>query len=286
MNAQLQPLSPTRGYVGGANIAGILGLSPFRTPLDEYLLIVNELQDELTPEKAEFFEDRRDLEPWAAKKFTRKTGLPVCRTNMRYSDAEFEWAKAEIDFEVYTTPSLDEEANGETKTVHPNAVSGWGDPDAGEEPPLYVTAQAMWGLGVTGRQLCYVQALIGFDDHRIYEVRRDDELIAEIRRQAERFWKYHVLPRRPPPPTNVEDLLRLYPRGTGRAVEADTETQLSMTELHALRQRIKLLEAQKAVEEFKIKGFMRDATTLTAGGIAIATWKPRSDGVRVFNLKK
>lgn len=279
MNAQLQPLSPARGYCGGGNIAGILGLSPFRTPLDEYLLIVNELQDELTPEKAEFFEDRRDLEPWAAKKFTRKTGLAVVRANERYSDAEFPWAKAEVDFET------EDGSNGETKTVHPNAVSGWGDPET-EEPPLYVTAQAMWGLGVTGRSLCYVQALIGFDDHRIYEVRRDDELIAEIRRQAERFWKYHVLPRRPPPPTNVEDLLRLYPRGTGRAVEADTETQLSMTELHALRQRIKLLEAQKAVQEFKIKGFMRDATTLTAGGIAIATWKPRSDGVRVFNLKK
>ena len=59
-----------------------------------------------------------------------------------------------------------------------------------------------------------------------------------------------------------------------------------MTELHTLRQRIKLLEAQKAAEEYRIKGFMRDATTLTAGGIAIATWKPRSDGVRVFNLKK
>ncbi|KZC17053.1 hypothetical protein RHOFW510R12_01335 [Rhodanobacter sp. FW510-R12] len=280
MNAQLAPLNPTRGYVGGGNIAGILGLSPFRTPLDEYLLIVNELQDELTPEKAEFFEDRRDLEPWAAKKFTRKTGLQIVRTNKQYTDAEFPWAKAELDGEVENGASL------ETKTVHPNAVNGWGDPDAGEEPPLYVTAQAMWGLGITGRQLCYVQALIGFDDHRIYEVHRDDELIAEIRRQAERFWKYHVLLRRPPPPVNVDDLLRLYPRGTGRAVEADTETQLSMSELHALRQRIKLLEAQKAVEEFKVKGWMRDATTLTAGGIAIATWKPRSDGIRVFNLKK
>lgn len=280
MNAQLQPLSPTRGYCGGGNIAGILGLSPFRTPLDEYLLIVNELQDELTPEKAEFFEDRRDLEPWLAKKFTRRTGLQVVRTNVRYQDSEFEWARAEIDFEP------EDGSNGETKSVHPNAVGAWGDPDAGEEPPLYVTAQTMWGMGVHPAPRCYVQAMVGFDKHLVYCIERDDELITEIRRQAERFWKYHVLPRRPPPPTNVEDLLRLYPRGTGRAVEADTETQLSMTELHALRQRIKLLEAQKAVEEFKIKGFMRDATTLTAGGIAIATWKPRSDGVRVFNLKK
>ena len=120
--------------------------TPFRTPLDEYLLIVNELQDELTPEKAEFFEDRRDLEPWAAKKFTRKTGLAVVRANERYSDAEFPWAKAEVDFET------EDGSNGETKTVHPNAVSGWGDPET-EEPPLYVTAQAMWGLGVTGRSL-------------------------------------------------------------------------------------------------------------------------------------
>lgn len=280
MNAQLAPLSPTRGYIGGGNIAGILGLSPFRTPLDEYLLIVDELQDELTPEKAEFFEDRRDLEPWLAKKFTRRTGLQVVRANVRYQDSEFDWARAEIDFEP------EDGGNGETKSVHPNAVSAWGDPDAGEEPPLYVTAQAMWGMGVKPAPHCYVQAMVGFDKHLVYRVERDDELIAEIRKQAERFWKYHVLPRRPPPPVNVEDLLRLYPRGSGRAVEADTETQLAMTELHALRQRIKFLEAQKAVEEFKIKGFMRDATTLTAGGIAIATWKPRSDGVRVFNLKK
>lgn len=284
MNAQLK--HSRVGYVGGGNIAGILGISPFRTPLDEYLLISGEREEVITERQAEFFEDRRDLEPWAAKKFARKTGLAVVRANQRYDDAALPWAKAEVDFEVYTSPDGGEEANGETKTVHPNAVSGWGKPEDGDEPPAYVTAQAMWGLGVTGRQLCYVQALIGFDDHRIYEIHRDDELITEIRRQAERFWKYHVLPRRPPPPVNVEDLLSLYPRGSGRAVEADTETQLSMTELHALRQRIKLLESQKDLQEYQIKAFMRDATTLTAGGIAIATWKPRSDGVRVFNLKK
>ena len=279
MNAQLAPLSPTRGYIGGGNIAGILGLSPFKTPLDEYLTITGD-EVEITEAQREFFDDRRDLEPWAAKKFTRATGLQIVRVNQRYDDPEFPWAKAEIDFEP------EGECNGETKTVHPNAVSGWGKPEDGDEPPAYVTAQAMWGMGVHPAPRCYVQALIGFDDHRIYVVERDDELITEIRKQAERFWKYHVLPRRPPPPVNVDDLLRLYPRGSGRAVEADTETQLAMSELHALRQRIKFLEAQKAVEEFKIKGFMRDATTLTTGGIAIATWKPRSDGVRVFNLKK
>src|SRR6185437_3579854 len=155
VNAQAIPHSRV-GYIGGANVAGILGISPFRTPLDEYLLITGEREEVVTPEKAEFLEDRRDLEPWAAKKFTRKTGLAVVRANQRYDDAMIPWAKSEIDFEV------EDGGNGETKTVHPNAVRDWGDPDAGEEPPLYVTAQAMWGLGVQPATHCYVQALVGF----------------------------------------------------------------------------------------------------------------------------
>lgn len=280
MNAILQPdLHPTRGYIGGGTIAGILGLSPFQTPLDEYLQIVNELQDELTPEKAEFFEDRRDLEPWAAKKFTRKTGLKIVRTNERYTDAGHPHFRAEIDFEP------EDESNGETKSVHPNAVGGWGKPDQGDEPPLYVTAQAMWGLGITGRARCYVQALIGFDDHRVYMVERDDDLIATIRQRAAAFWKYHVLPRRPPPPTNVEDLLRLYPRDSGRAVEASADIRDSLEQLHIERQAIALHTARKETHEYAIKGFMRDATILTVNGQTALTWKADTRGIRIFRLK-
>lgn len=280
MNAILQPdLHPTRGYIGGGTIAGVLGLSPFKTPLDEYLQIVNELQDEITPERAEFFEDRRDLEPWLAKKFTRRTGLAIVRTNVRYQDAEFEWARAEIDFEP------EDGSNGETKSVHPNAVGAWGDPDAGEEPPLYVTAQAMWGMGVHAVQHCYVQAMVGFDKHLVYRIERDDDLIAEIRKQAERFWKYHVLPRRPPPPVNVDDLLRLYRTDTGRAVEADTSIRVALEELCQARQAVKLNEARKLTHEYTIKAYMRDATTLLVNGQPAVTWKARTDGVRVFRIR-
>jgi putative phage-type endonuclease len=278
MKAQLAPLSTTRGYIGGGSIAGILGLSPFKSPLDEYLTITGDEQ-EITPEQAEFFEDRRDLEPWAAKKFTRKTGLQVVRTNQRYSDPELPWAKAEIDFEP------DEEGStGETKTVHPNAVSAWGDPET-EEPPLYVTAQAMWGLGVTGRQRCYVQALVGFDDYRLYVVERDDDLIKEIRRQAADFWKFYVEPRRHPAPTKVEDLLRLYKTDSGRAVDADNDIKVSLAELFNERQQVRLHEARKLTHEFAIKAFMRDATTLLVAGQPAITWKARADGVRVFRIR-
>lgn len=267
------------GYIGGGNIAAILGLSPFRTPLDEYLLITGEREEVITPEKAEFFEDRRDLEPWAAKKFCRRSGLSVVRANERYQDDEFSWAKAEIDFEA------SDGGNGETKTVHPNAVRDWGDPDAGEEPPLYVTAQAMWGMGVHPATHCYVQALIGFDDYRLYRIDRDDDLIADIRRRAADFWRYHIEPRRPPQPTNAADVLKLYDRDSGRAVEADTHVRSSLEALCAERQAIALAEARKDVHEYAIKAFMRDATTLLVDGRPALTWKARADGVRVFRIR-
>ncbi len=279
MNAQLAPLSPTRGYLGGGLIAAVLGLSPFLSPLDAYLQIVDEMQEELSPKQAEFFADRAALEPWAAAKFARTTGLEIVRRNERYSDAEFAWAKAEIDAEVSDGGNL------EIKTVHPNAARAWGDPDADEEPPTYVTAQAMWGLGVHPAPHCYVYALIGFDDQRIYRIDRDDELIAEIRKQAARFWKYHIEPRRPPPPTNVDDLLRLYRTDSGRAVEADADIRDTLEALCAERQALKLHEARKLTYEYAIKAFMRDATTLLVNGQPALTWKARADGVRVFRIR-
>lgn len=260
-------LHPTRGYIGGGNIAGILGLSPFRSPLDEYLLIVNEMQDDLTPEQEEFFEDRRDLEPWAAKKFTRKTGLQVLRQNVRYEDSEFSWARAEVDFEP------EDDSNGETKSVHPIAAGKWGKPDDGNEPPPYVTAQAMWGMGITGRSKCYVQALVGFDDYRLFVIERDDELIQRMRDAAAGFWKYNVQSGHMPQPINLDDVLRLYARDSGRVVEADAEIVSKVLELTDLRQQGKLLDSKRELVELAIKSYMRDASTLTIRGLPALTWR-------------
>lgn len=279
MSAQIQQPHSRVGYVGGANVAGILGISPFRTPLDEYLLITGEREEVITPERAEFFEDRRDLEPWAAKKFMRKTGLQIVRTNERYQDAELPWARAEIDFEA------EDGGNGETKTVHPNAVRDWGDPDAGEEPPLYVTAQAMWGLGVHPAMHCYVQALIGFDDYRLYRIDRDDALIAEIRQRVADFWRWHIEPRRPPQPANAADVVALYARDSGRAIEADSEIRAQFEQLVTAKQVIALQTARKDEHEFRIKAFMRDASTLLVHGQPALTWKARADGVRVLRIR-
>src|SRR5215469_5129954 len=142
-----------RDYIGGSRIPGILGVSPYRTPLDEYYVITGEIDMTPTPDKLAFFEERKEWEHIAFKRFERVTGMRILRTNTRYDDPHFSWAKAEIDFE----PS--ESDNGETKTSDPQMRYQWGVPGQ-DEPPLYVTAQAVWGLGVTrhlGKDHTYVQ---------------------------------------------------------------------------------------------------------------------------------
>lgn len=263
-----------RDYLGGGMIAAVLGLSPWHSPLDAYLSLT-EGEREISTEKRQFFEDRRDLEPWACKKFTRRTGHEITRTNHRYDDATLPWAKAEIDAETFI-------GNVEIKTVNPDVRWMWPEQDSGEEPPLYVTAQAMWGLGITGRDLCYVYALIGFDEDRVYDVPRNEALIEDIRDRARFFWTHHVEKKRPPQPTTLDDLKRLYPRDSGRIVEATDEVATLLERRSVLKQQIKLAENQALLAEFSIKDAMRDATLLTVRGKTVATWKQDKRGVRIF----
>lgn len=268
-------------WIGGGNIAAILGLSPFQSPLDAYLSITGELHEDISPAKRKFFDRRKAWEPTACSFFEAATGLTIHDTNRRYDDAEFSWAKAEIDAECIDNG---ERVNVEFKTVNQATAWQWGDPEEGEEPPLYVTAQVMWGLGVTERDKAYVHGL-DLDSDRIYVVERDDALITEIRSRAANFWKYHIEPRRMPQPTTVEDLLRLYQRDSGRAVEADAATRLALEELADTKKRLKQYENAKLIGEYKIKSHMKDATTLTVGGMAVATWKARADSTRVFRIR-
>lgn len=269
MNAQLKPqLSEERGYIGGGNIAGILGLSPYKSPLDEFLTITGQA-DHITAEREAFFERRKGLEPWARKVFRDRTGIEIIAHNTRYTDAQHDFIKAELDFET------EDGCTGEIKTVHPLAARDWGASDS-EELPVYVTAQAMLGLGVSGKKACHVQALIGFDDDRVYRIERDEDTIAAIREQAVQFWHNNVLQMVSPEPRTIEDLKRLFPRDLGTGIEADAALLQDYNELVQLKLETKNQEREIETIELRIKLALRDATALTVDGKPLLTWKAQN----------
>lgn len=267
MSAMLKPqLSQDRGYIGGGNIAGILGLSPFKTPLDEYLTITGQA-DAPSAEDEIFFARRKALEPFAADAFQQKTGVQIVLRNERYVDSLAGFLRAEIDFET------SDDRNGETKTVQAYAAKYWG-PDGTDECPVYVTAQAMWGLGFKpSRKYAYVHALVGLDEDRIYLIERDDVTIAAMREKAIAFWNSHVLTGVAPDPVTLDDALRLFPEDRGNSIEADAEMLILLNELREKDQALKSLEKDVAAMKDRARIYMGEHASLCLEGKPLATWK-------------
>lgn len=261
MNAQLKPAD--RHWIGGSNIAGILGLSPYKTPYQEFLTITGDVEPP-SEDDLEFFARRKALEPFAIRLFQRHTGKTVVRQNERYTDREHMYIRAEIDAETDTE-------NVEIKSVHPLAAAEWGD-QGSDMIPTYVTAQAMHGLMVTGRRVCYPVAMIGFDDFRVYRIERDEETITGMRAHAVSFWRDHVERLVPPDPTTAEDVQRMFRRDSGAEIEATPEILESLAQLRECKAAAKRADA--LAEHIKV--FMRDAAILTAGGEPVATWKSQT----------
>lgn len=219
MNAPITTTASDRSkWIGGSDISAILGISPYRTAVDLWL-------DKIQPrgeDGGNAVAKRRGtrLEPYIVDMIREEHGITIVRRNERYVDRQVAYFAAEIDAEAETGENI------EIKTVHPFKAKEWGDEDS-DQLPVHYAAQAMWGLGVTGRNSTLVFALIG-DDLRRYQVHRDQETIEAMRFRAEQFWTDYVLPQVRPPfdfqhDATLATLRKLYPGTDGTAIDAGVE---------------------------------------------------------------
>lgn len=209
MNA-VEKVEPCRSeFIGGSDIAAILGVSRWKSALDVWIEKTGIGQREIiTPERAAIFERGKRFEPLLIEMAQEEVGIKVVRCNERYQHEEYPFLSCEIDAET------DDGKNVEIKTAHPLLAGDWGAPGT-DAAPIYYSAQTMWGLGITKRQDAIIYAAIGFDDRRHYFIERDDETIAAMQAKACAFWNNHVLTRTPPSidydhPGVIESLSRLF----------------------------------------------------------------------------
>lgn len=205
-------------YIGGSDIAAILGISPWKTATALWL---DKIKPPIEGDKNASAKRRGTrLEPYIVDMIRDEQGLVVAARGQRYIDAEFPYFASEIDVEFDVDGTLE---NGEIKTVHPFKAKEWGEEDT-DALPVHYTAQVQWGMGVTRRKRCRVFALIG-DDLRTYVVERDDEIIAGMRQSADEFWQKYVQPLVQPPldyghRTALDTLRKLYPGTNGQTITA------------------------------------------------------------------
>ena len=264
-------------FCGGSDIAAILGLSPWKTAVQLWDEKRNPRPDTDSPAKARGRRWEAVVDEMLVDALTAQGhSVEVLPSGVRHVDGEHDWMRAEVDRAL----RLDLEeglTNVEIKTVHPFKAREWGE-SASDDLPTHYTAQAMWGLGVTGRQRCIVAALFGADELRTYTVERDDDVIAWMRGEAIKFWDL-VQTGVPPQPVALVDLDVLHPReGSAPALFADAELTRQLMRMRALEHEIKAREAEWDVLEFEIKRAMGECETLVIGseGKPAAVWKSRA----------
>ena len=268
-------------FIGGSDVAAILGVSPWKSPFLLYQEKVGEYREEITPEKQRVFDRGHRWEPVVVEMLAdelrgRGHHVEVVARNARYTDPEHPFLAAEIDLELRIDGV---EVNGEIKTVHPFAASAWGD-EYSDQIPIYYAAQVQHGLMVRPRPRTVVAALIGVDDLRIHIVERDADLIAAIREREVEFWQ-RIQDRNPPPPETDADLRWLYRTDSGEAMEAD-ETLMELCQSLRVAKTI-AKHADADIDELtqRIKLAMGHAATLLHGGKPIATWRNNKPSVVV-----
>lgn len=275
-------LKERKNYIGGSDIAAILGFSQYRSAIDVYLEKTSAETNNNATEAAErglFFEDG------VAKIYEEKTGFKVeIESNVIYHP-EHKFLAANIDRWVD-----DKKYILECKTAHFMKSKEWGEEYTDQIPDAYLYQVAHYAAICDVPKVDIAVAIGRFDDwnvpeldilnylkscdNRIYTYIRNRELEDKIIKIACNFWNNHVLKGIPPVPTSINDTSALYPIGTNLTLEADSEISQKVAMLKELKNEEKnVCEAIKKLQ-FEIQSFMKDADVLTdSNGNCLATWK-------------
>lgn len=269
-----------RRYIGGSDIAGILGVQPtrWRTALGiwERKTAPDTDEPEAPKETRKRLARGQVVEPLVARMLEVLHGIEGATKGRRYVDGAVPFFAAEIDFEIpygavkHLFPFNpaepyapdDEVVNVEIKTVHPFAASDWGD-EGTDDVPIHYAAQVQWGLGVTRRRLAICAALFGADDLVLYPMVADDEVIAGMRAKAVDFWRDYVTTGNPPPPQTLSDAGKLWPKDDGSDIVATAEVLAAVTTLAGMTSARKSYEHGEEGVSLLLREFMKNATTLT-----------------------
>lgn len=292
-------LEGRRTGIGGSDVAAILGLSPWRTPLDVYESKIKQTNDQEVSEAAYW---GTTLEDVVAKEFAKRTGVKIQRVNHQFSDG---WMIANIDRaivnpliaksvrpienptphekELYGDRPITTDVALEAKTSNQFNADQWGpsqEPEIKEGKvttehviPMYYETQIQWYCGVLKLRGMFLAVLIGGSDFRMYWIEARPDVFEVLKAKCENFWKEHVEKKVPPEPINIEDVKKLYAKSNGQEIEATGELAIDYGEFSRLSGEIKNLKKQQEAVKAKIAIAMKDNEILTLAGKKVLTYK-------------
>lgn len=169
--------------IGGSDIATILGLNKWKSPLQLFLEKTGKVVAEDLSDKEVIYWGNV-LEDVVAKEFERRTGKKVRKRNVMFCDDKYPYMRANVDREV-----VGENAVLECKTTDKRNADQWVD----DQVPANYILQCQWYMMIRGYEKAYIACLIGGNQFVFKEIERDEELIEIIKGKAVEFWETNVL---------------------------------------------------------------------------------------------
>lgn len=178
--------------IGGSDVAAIMGLNKYRTPLDVYISKVEEIP-EMDLVDNEFIYWGNVLEDIVAKEFQKRN------PEYKVFKSSFMWQHPEHKFMV---------ANVDRLLYHPE--HGWGVLEIktaseyrnghfeGETIPEEYLLQTQHYVGTMGVNYSFLAALIGGNKYKQFKIEKNEELIETLIELEKDFWENHVLAQSPP----------------------------------------------------------------------------------------
>lgn len=258
--------------IGASEIAAILGLSEYQTPLDVWLV--------KTGRKP----------PFEGNEHTRRGN--------RQERQILEWLAEDLGINSFAT--FDSSISG----ICPFSKIATATPDGffcvdgkielGEakstlkairtiEDVPHWWLQCQWQMLCTGLKKCHL-AIFGplVSNYQRFEIEYNEDFAIGILKDAEEWWQRHVIEDIQPDPINESDVLTLWPIDDGSSIEA-VEVLADAVAMHSfLKAQIKELEAKIQPLRESIVLAIGAAEKVKYSGRTIATYKANKAGSRVF----
>lgn len=277
--ARIDWLKARQSGIGGSEIAAIVGLNQYTTPMQVWESKVNPVIDDETSEPAYW---GITLEDVVAKEYAKRTGRKIQRINTQMRHPEHDFAIGNIDRAVinpdisgivrWKNGKLTTDRLLECKTANGFMAKQWGESGSDYVPDAYLI-QCQWYMGVTGASICDLAVLIGGQDFRIYTINRDDDLINDLLLQGAAFWEL-VQSRTEPDPVNYPECVKKWAKSDpALSVQADDLLVDDLEKIQSIKAQVKELEAQEDALKARVLISLESAETLLYQGVKVATCK-------------
>ena len=267
-----------RDYIGSADAAAMLGMSPWKSPLQLYLELRGEIESEdKTSDEIQFgitFEDAV-IDEFLRRK--RWTDLTIVVRQEHFRHPRYPYLGATLDaYRVLYVEII------EAKTATIYSADEWTD-----GPPRHILVQCHWQMMVTGFRKVYVP--VYFDSRRfeIFEVERDEEICKELLEAGKAFWA-QVQAGEPPTVTSRDTgtLARWFPCATIASVDLDSKLRPTVERIRDLGDIIKSYEDEKEYLINTVKRELGEGEIGLVDGEKLVSWKEQTrEGIDTALLK-